>query len=72
MRLVYLLMTNRTITQNNVDLIEDVEKKGTITFDKIRKAVSMITSIPPQVINAKTRKREIVEARQFCCYFSLY
>lgn len=41
-----------------------------ISIDYIQKIVSDYFSIPVDVINSKTRKREIVQARQIAMYFS--
>jgi len=41
-----------------------------ISIEYIQKIVSDYFSIPIDVINSKTRKREIVQARQISMYFS--
>ena len=41
-----------------------------ISIDYIQKVVSDYFDIPVDIINSKTRKREIVQARQIAMYFS--
>lgn len=45
--------------------------KHGVNMDKIMKVVSSFYSIHPSVITAKTRRREIVQARQICMYLSV-
>lgn len=42
-----------------------------VTFDKIEKAVCKETGITPKQLQLKTRKQEIVEARQLCHHISM-
>lgn len=41
-----------------------------ISIEQIQKMVSDITNIPINLMNSKTRKREVVQARQLAMYFS--
>jgi chromosomal replication initiator protein len=43
---------------------------GKITFDSIEKAVCAWVDCRPEELQVKTRKREVVEARQICHYLS--
>jgi chromosomal replication initiator protein len=44
--------------------------KREITIDYIQKVVCDYFNMPPEVINSKTRKREIVQARQIAMFFA--
>jgi len=54
------------------EMIEKLVKntKKDITIDYIQKVVCEYFGLPVDVLNAKTRKREIVQARQIAMYFS--
>lgn len=54
------------------EMIEKLVKntKKDITIDYIQKVVCEYFGLPSDVLNAKTRKREIVQARQIAMYFS--
>ncbi|MDI3527356.1 MAG: chromosomal replication initiator protein [Tenuifilum sp.] len=54
------------------ELIEKLVKstKKDITIDYIQKVVCEYFGLPLEVLSAKTRKREIVQARQIAMYFS--
>ena len=60
----------------NVDLAKDVLKvvvgdiKSPITIDAIQRTVCEYFNIPEDLIRAKTRKQEIVNARQVAMYLS--
>ena len=68
MKLTEKLIQNKDITQDDVCPISVKFKE--ITYDSIENAVSQITGIHREVMHMKTRKREILEARQFVISFA--
>lgn len=66
-------LNKKTITLDLARNMIDKYVKNTtreISIDYIQKVVSDYFNIPVDVINSKTRKREIVQARQIAMYFS--
>jgi chromosomal replication initiator protein len=55
-----------------VDMINKIVKqnKHELTIDYIQKTVCEYFSIPPDSLQSKTRKREVVQARQIAMFFS--
>ncbi len=69
----YATLNKQTIT---IELAKEVVKKivkqtqKELTIDYIKKIVSEYFGLDPKVLNAKTRKREVVQARQIAMYFA--
>jgi len=60
---------NLDLARNMIDkFVKNTTRE--ISIDYIQKVVSDYFSIPVDVVNSKTRKREIVQARQIAMYFS--
>ncbi len=60
---------NLDLARNMIDkFVKNTTRE--ISIDYIQKVVSDYFNIPVDVINSKTRKREIVQARQIAMYFS--
>jgi chromosomal replication initiator protein len=63
-------------TELNLDLAKSVLKdtiaikKKNLSIDMIQKTVAAYYNIPEDMLRAKTRKKEIVEARQICMYLT--
>jgi chromosomal replication initiator protein len=63
-------------TELNLDLAKSVLKdtiaikKKNLSIDMIQKTVAAYYNIPEDMMRAKTRKKEIVEARQICMYLT--
>ena len=71
--LVLISLNKKEITLDLAKQMIDKYVKNTareISIEYIQKVVSDYFSIPIDVINSKTRKREIVQARQISMYFS--
>jgi chromosomal replication initiator protein len=63
-------------TELNLDLAKSVLKdtiaikKKNLSIDMIQKTVAAYYNIPEDMLRAKTRKKEVVEARQICMYLT--
>lgn len=63
-------------TELNLDLAKSVLKdtiaikKKNLSIDMIQKTVAAYYNIPEDMLRAKTRKKEIVEARQICMFLT--
>ncbi len=66
-------LNKKSITVDLAKQIVDKFIKSTsreITIDYIQKVISDYFNVPLELLNSKTRKREIVQARQLAMYFS--
>ena len=76
--ILYSLIANATFNRQEItldvarQLVDKIvtEPKNEITVPKIQEAVCSYFSIDPEVFLSKTRKREIVQARQIAMYLS--
>lgn len=72
------LMANATLRQREIDLplakevLRDLIKDSRVnlTIEEIQRIVCEYFNIPEDLVRAKTRKREVVQARQVAMYFS--
>ncbi|MFT5142301.1 MAG: chromosomal replication initiator protein [Rhodothermales bacterium] len=72
------LLAHSTLRKREIDvpLARDVlsdlikETRVTLTIEEIQRLVCTYFSIPEDLVRAKTRKREVVQARQVAMYFS--
>jgi chromosomal replication initiator protein len=72
------LLAHSTLHKREIDLelaravLRDLikETRVTLTIEEIQRMVCTYFSIPEDLVRAKTRKREVVQARQVAMYFS--
>ena len=69
MRLTYCLKNDSKLNSESIELMEDVNMSN-INLDRIFFAVTLKTGIKKDVMLKKTRKREIVQARQLVQHFA--